>query len=110
MTATTLLGFGDLLVDRGRPEEAEPLLREALASRQASLQAGNWQIAEARSALGGSLSALGQPEADPLLQGALVTLRRREGDADPITARAIQRLAAHRARSGQTIYRRAERP
>jgi serine/threonine-protein kinase len=100
VTASTLVGLGDGLVTLGRAREAEPLLREALASRAAVLPAGHWQIAEAQSALGACLSALGRvDEAAPLLEGALPVLARRGGPADPHTAEAVRRLNIHRART-----------
>ena len=56
-------------VDRPRPcQEAEPLLREGLDIRRATLSADDWRVAYAQSTLGGCLVVLGRfAEAEPLL-------------------------------------------
>ncbi|MHC5113003.1 MAG: serine/threonine-protein kinase [Planctomycetota bacterium] len=41
-----LVGYGSFLVEVGRPAEAEPLLREAIASHRAAEPAGRWRLAD----------------------------------------------------------------
>src|SRR6185503_15049534 len=74
--ADPLTGLGELLIEKGAPAEALPVLREALEIRRRALPAGHPDTAETKSVLGGCLLALGRPqEAEPLLvegDGALV--------------------------------------
>ncbi|MDX1384187.1 MAG: serine/threonine-protein kinase [Thermoanaerobaculia bacterium] len=92
--AETLLGLGGVLCDRGRPIEAEPLLREALGLFTSVLDADNWQVAEARAELGRSLLQLGQTdEAAPLLVAAVPVLEASRRAADPRLERARASLA-----------------
>jgi hypothetical protein len=49
--ASALLAHGETITRRGRPEEAEPLLREALDLRRASLPADDWQVHSAAAGL-----------------------------------------------------------
>ena len=70
VTAETRLA--ESLVDQGKPELAEPLLRDAVASsRHPPFPVPAWQLAEAESALGVCLKKLKHPtEAAPLLQAS----------------------------------------
>ena len=56
--AYNLIGLGRLLVAGGRAGEAEPMLREALAIREATMPEGAAPIAEARQALDACRRAL----------------------------------------------------
>ncbi|HEX7050199.1 MAG TPA: serine/threonine-protein kinase [Longimicrobiales bacterium] len=100
--ARTALALGLLLHRRGDDAAAEPLLREAVAIRRAQpSSAPAWRLAEAESALGACLSALGHPdEAEPLLVRSYDVLRATRGAAAPETRRARERLDEHRARVG----------
>jgi tetratricopeptide (TPR) repeat protein len=70
-----LVGLGTLLTSKGRPDQAEPMLREALAIREAELGDFANLIAEAQGALGACLSALGRyEEAESLLLRGQATL------------------------------------
>ncbi len=53
--AETLTGLGAVLADRGRAEEAEPLLHEGLELWLEVLAADHWRVAEARIELAGAL-------------------------------------------------------
>jgi tetratricopeptide (TPR) repeat protein/tRNA A-37 threonylcarbamoyl transferase component Bud32 len=69
--ATALVYYGWALVDHGKHDQAEPLLREALEIRRAELSEGHWRTAFAKSLVGASLAGQGKlDEAEPLLLGA----------------------------------------
>jgi tetratricopeptide (TPR) repeat protein len=71
----SLLAIGAALIDQGRPGEAEPLLREALAQRIDKLGPGDRRTARAQRTLGLCLVALGQrAEAEKLLLESYRTL------------------------------------
>jgi serine/threonine protein kinase/Flp pilus assembly protein TadD len=71
-----LIGLGKELTRRGRPEEAEPLLRRALETRTARLGDGDPRTAEVRVRLGICLAALGKSdEARTLLTAGHERLR-----------------------------------
>jgi hypothetical protein len=60
--------LGEALTANGKAAEAEPLLREALASRREVLPKGDWLTANAESLLGGCLTVQAHyAEAEPLL-------------------------------------------
>jgi serine/threonine protein kinase len=76
--ATALIQLGKVLLQIGRPAEAEPILRECLAIRTRQ-QPEDWPAFNARALLGEAL--LGQQkyaEAEPLLVQAYEGLKRRE--------------------------------
>lgn len=65
--AVTLLQ-AQVLIEQGKPEQAEPLLREVLRFRQEQQEEGHWETAEAKVALGTCLTALQRyDEAEALL-------------------------------------------
>jgi tetratricopeptide (TPR) repeat protein len=70
--------MGEVLTAEGKGAEAEPILREALASAQsAPYPLLPWQIAEAQSALGSCLVALGRSaEGEPLLKASQADLQK----------------------------------
>lgn len=71
-----LLALGELLLDAGRPAEAESLLAECVELRRASQPAGHWLIGEASSALGQTAADQGDFErAEPLLLEANAVLQ-----------------------------------
>jgi serine/threonine-protein kinase len=93
--------LGEALVAEGEESEAEPLLREALASaRSAPFQLLPWQVAEAESALAASWIALGRiRDAAPLERSSQVGLATHP--RPPLRRQAAVRLiplnrAAHR--------------
>jgi serine/threonine-protein kinase len=91
--ADTLVGLGALLLKRGAPGDAEPLLREALSVRRGALPEGHWRTAEAMSLLGDALAALRRyGEAETFLVASFETLRERRGPSDGQTQAAASRL------------------
>jgi serine/threonine-protein kinase len=95
--AAALLGLGGLLVDTGRPAEAEPLLREAL--RLAIAEGGRPGAAalrgEAQALLGAALVALGRAdEGGRLLREGHRGLAEEHGERHRKTRRAAGYLAA----------------
>jgi tetratricopeptide (TPR) repeat protein len=113
VTALVLMR-GRLLIALGRPGEAEPMLREVLASLRKSVPAGSSDVGIAEIALGACLAALGRPaEAEPML---LARARAARGAPSPaaILARreALDRLESlYRAlgRTDQAAAGRIER-
>jgi tetratricopeptide (TPR) repeat protein len=94
--AQTLTLLGATRLDRGEARVAEPLLREALAIREAKLP-GHWLTANTASVLGGCLLALGRrDEAEPLLEQSLPALERALGPDDFRTRQARERLERQR--------------
>ncbi|MGH9866861.1 MAG: tetratricopeptide repeat protein [Candidatus Polarisedimenticolia bacterium] len=92
-TAVTLLDLGRLLTRRGRPEEAEPLLRESWRLAKEFVPADHWQIGDVESALGSCLLLLGRrTEGQALLRSGYTTLRERRGASNPMTSRARRAL------------------
>jgi hypothetical protein len=87
----SLAGLGAFLLDTGRAEEAEPLLRESLAIREELLPEGHHDRGESLSLLGRCLADLGQEEeGQALMDDGLATLVAALGRDDPRT-RAAQR-------------------
>jgi eukaryotic-like serine/threonine-protein kinase len=87
--------LGGLLVDAGRYEDAEPLLREGFAIRLAALAPEAPLLASARLYLAESLLGIGRPaEADTLLAAALPVLRARWGEEAEVTQRALRAVQA----------------
>jgi serine/threonine-protein kinase len=58
--AEVLVSFAELLIDRGRPEEAEVQLREALAIRREQFGEADGRVAEAKRVLAEALTAQGR--------------------------------------------------
>jgi serine/threonine-protein kinase len=91
--------YGELLLARGRPAQAEPLLRGALALRRTQVRPDHFDVLRLESALGATLSARGRlAEAGPLLEHGYAGLLRERGPASALTARARRYLDEHRAR------------
>ncbi len=69
--------LGEALTAGGKAREAEPLLRDALASaRSAPFPLLPWQVAEAQSALGTCLIEVNRrAEGEPLLKASMADLR-----------------------------------
>ncbi len=100
-TSVSLTGLGRAVLAQGRPEEAEPLLREALEIHVQALPEGHWRRAETQNALGACLSALGRfDEAEPLLVEGYSGLKKTRGDRHLITQYALRYLVAHYERRG----------
>ena len=94
-----MLGLAEVLLAQGRAERAEPLLREAVEAGMIALGATHHQVAEARSALGYSLTRLGRwKEAEAHLVAGYETLAASLGHDAPATRLARERLAIHRER------------
>ena len=75
-TLRTLMALGRTLLRSGRAEEAEPLLRECLETRERTLPAADWLIGSARSGLGECLLAQKKyDEAELLLLSGYETLK-----------------------------------
>jgi tetratricopeptide (TPR) repeat protein len=102
LTATTLLGLGELLLDRGAADRAEPLLREALAMRQTVLPPEHPHVAEAQHFLGTALLADRRyVEAERYLLASLARLRAAFGNRDSRTRAALTSLVLLYEASGQ---------
>jgi hypothetical protein len=85
----------------GAPEDAEPLLREALRIRQATLPENHWRAAVTQGRLGECLAALKRhTEAEPLLIRSLEILRGNRGIEDAETVAALGRVIAFYESSG----------
>jgi tetratricopeptide (TPR) repeat protein len=79
-----------VLLARDRADEAEPLLRQALDLRLASLPAHHWRVAEARGALGACLTAQRRYDhAESLLVESLADLHGRTA-AGSVAARLVR--------------------
>jgi tetratricopeptide (TPR) repeat protein len=74
ITIAAQVRLGEALVEEGKTAQAEPLLRDAVAfTRRSAAALLPWQRAEAESALGACLTALGQlPEAEKLFANRFV--------------------------------------
>jgi tetratricopeptide (TPR) repeat protein len=82
--AYTLTLLGMVLTDLGRPAEAEPALREALALREKHLPAHNWRTAQTRCCLGGCLAKQQKfVAAEPLFLQAYQEMREAKGAPRP---------------------------
>jgi tetratricopeptide (TPR) repeat protein len=76
--AAELTSLGSNLIRQQRWADAEPVLRKALAIRQAKLK-DDWKTFNTQALLGTSLLGKGEyPEAEPLLQAGYEGMRRRE--------------------------------
>jgi eukaryotic-like serine/threonine-protein kinase len=91
--ASILVAAAAADLDRGAEASAEALLREALAIREASLVAGDWQLAATRTLLGETLVAQDRfDEARPLLERGLDVLESDRPDGDWYVERARRAL------------------
>jgi hypothetical protein len=85
--------LGVLLLDTGRPREAEPLVRAAFDDRTRRLPEGHWQRAHTGVALGRVLRALGRiDEARPLIESGHRILSAALPASDPRVAQAARLL------------------
>jgi len=83
--------LGLVLLDQGKPAEAEPLLREALEGYRS--QQGTLRTAAAERALGSCLVDQGRyEEAEPLLLAAHPVIQRRRGETHRLAILATQEL------------------
>ena len=74
--AAQMITLGSVMIDQGRADEAEPLLRRALAMDRSTLPQGHWRIADAESVLGACLTDLGRyREAEEMLLTSYPVLR-----------------------------------
>jgi tetratricopeptide (TPR) repeat protein/tRNA A-37 threonylcarbamoyl transferase component Bud32 len=98
-----LTTFGLILNKTGRSAEAESALRKALAIRERILPKGHWQIAFTKGALGECL--MGQkryPEAEPLLIQSYNDLKKSQGERNPRTIEALERILKLYEATGNT--------
>ncbi len=111
--AAVLNNLGVLLRERGEHAGALPMLREALALRQAQLGPDHPTTAASMNGLGTLLRDLGElDEAAELLQRSLEVRRRQLGDDHPQVATALNNLALlHRSRgdygAAEALHREA---
>lgn len=109
--AAALSGLGEVLAVQGRPEDAEPLLREALGIRRDRLAEGDYRTAVTRSLLGDCLLTQHRvDEAAPLLREAQKILRGSLGARHPLTIAAEQRLSRLQVERGPADHGPAEEP
>ena len=88
------VGFARLILDRGRPKEAEERLRAALPLLEASHPPNHFRVVAAESVLGASLADQGRYlEAEPILHRSYRRLLAQRGERDPRTQRARRWLA-----------------
>ena len=82
-----------MLTVTGRQQEAEPLLREALAIREKKLPDGHIYISETASALGDCLANLKMFDAaESLLLASYEVLKAKRGEQDYLTQQTVQRI------------------
>jgi serine/threonine-protein kinase len=97
-----MVGEGKSLVALGDAKNAESLLRDGVDIVRQKLTENNWQTADARSALGGCLTALRKyDEAAPLLENSYQFLKANRSDKDRRTAQALNRLIMFYQVTGQ---------
>jgi eukaryotic-like serine/threonine-protein kinase len=102
---TTQIELGRLLVDRGRAQEAEPLLRTAVASRTTRFSMTDWRVAEAQVALSRALLAMHRAdEAAPLLASSAAALETAGPGVETLRREATQAAAMLE----QTLPRQAQ--
>lgn len=102
-TATSIKSLGELYMKMGDAEAAEARFREALRVREKVHSPGHWQISEARSLLGASLTQQGRFDAaEPLLVRAHAEFEQSRGAQDSKTQAALARLIALRERRSTT--------
>lgn len=84
-----------LIMNRtGRSIQAESILRQALAIRERVLPKGHWQIAATQGALGECLTSQKRyAEAEPLLIQSYDAVKQTQGEQNPRTLEARERLA-----------------
>jgi tetratricopeptide (TPR) repeat protein len=69
-----------ILIDKGEPAEAEPLLRESIKLRRSVMPEDHWTIADDRAALGRALALQGRyADAEPLWLDAFQALKDKFG-------------------------------
>lgn len=109
--AGVMMGLAEVLLEGGRPDDAEVLFRDAHELRRAHLPPGHWQVSEAAIALGHALAALHRhDDARALLQSGLESLADLEGvDQARSRQRATSQLAALPA-AGGTLTRQQTLP
>ena len=99
LRARLLLQLADTMRKLGLHKDAEPIVRESLAVRQATLGADHYDTLTAANSLATLLSTLGRyDEALTLLNDAGDRLRRTVGDSDPLALRVRSTLGG--------VYRR----
>ena len=92
-TARSLLALGRTLLGRGRPEEAEPLLRKCLERQARAVPVNPLRLADAQGELGYCLTSLRRfEEAEELVLQGYENLRATLGDAHQHVKRKSLRL------------------
>jgi tetratricopeptide (TPR) repeat protein len=95
LTANLRREYGSTLIDAGRFDRAEPMLRRAIRILGGRWGEADLRVDEARIELGRALTGLGRhAEAETMLATALERLEQNPGPDDPLTRRARQ---AHEA-------------
>lgn len=101
MTSLTNLGLM-LLYDRKKPDEALPLLKQALDGLTATMPAGHWMIAAETGYVGECLQALGQmAEAEATLLKGYTLLVQSVGADNPRALRAASTIAGFYEATGK---------
>jgi serine/threonine-protein kinase len=100
--ASTRAALGRLLSEHGRCQEAEPLLRLALATPRATTPERSWRQAVVQSTLGACLSELRRyQEAESLLLTSFQALQAATAASANVKRRARDALVRHFERAGQ---------
>ncbi|MDB4949565.1 MAG: hypothetical protein JWM27_2214 [Gemmatimonadetes bacterium] len=101
-SASAMLGYSELLLKRGKPARALPMMRTVAQVLGHALAPGHPELLRAESVLGACLSQTGSTrEGGALLERTYRTLLRTRGSDDVYTDRARGRLTDHYARTGR---------
>lgn len=93
-TAVAMNGLGELYTEQGKLNEAEPLLREALAMRQRLFPPDHFEVASSHEGLARLLTARGDfVQAEALFQKALPVVEREMGPNHALVAIVMEHYA-----------------
>ena len=85
--------LAEALIARGDPGAAHSQVQEALGILRQAFPEEHWWVLHAESTLAACLTAFGRyEEAERLLLNSYPKLRKKMGEIDPLTCRALQRI------------------